>query len=60
MQKLGLVIAAASFLFVANALAKENPCKVHTTQADCAADKACAWSANKNHCKPAGGATKKE
>jgi hypothetical protein len=60
MQKISLVLAAASFLFIVNAQAAENPCQVHTTQADCAADKACTWSATKNHCKPAGGATKKK
>jgi hypothetical protein len=58
MQKLSLLLAAASLLFAASALARENPCSIHATQADCAADKACEWSAAKNHCKPAGGATK--
>jgi hypothetical protein len=60
MQKLSLVLAAASLLLATNAFAKENPCDVHATQADCAADHACEWSTTKDHCKPASGKTKSQ
>lgn len=53
MQKVSLMLAAALVVaagFLATGVqAKEKPCKVHKTQAECTADNACAWSA-KNKC----------
>ena len=61
MQRLSLVLAAAAFVFAANAQAADqgstskppNPCKAHATQADCSADQACSWNTTKNKCKMA-------
>jgi hypothetical protein len=42
------VIAGLSLLLVAC-----NPCRSHTDEASCAADKACAWKPEKHKCKRA-------
>ena len=57
MQKLSLIVAAALVVaagFLATSVqAKEKPCRAHKAQAECTADKACIWNAEKSKCNQA-------
>jgi hypothetical protein len=57
MRKLNLALAATAAIVIAGFLASSaqaaNPCKAHSDQASCSADKACAWDTTKNKCKQA-------
>jgi hypothetical protein len=63
MRKVAIAFAATIALLVTGVLAwnaqaadqggatkPPKPCKPHTTQADCSADKACTWDTTKNKC----------
>jgi hypothetical protein len=48
-MKCGFAVAGAALLLVA--CNPTDPCRSHTDEASCVADKACQWKAEKNKCK---------
>jgi hypothetical protein len=54
MRKFAISLVAVTTVFASSALTcavqAADPCKAHTNQADCSADKTCSWSATKKKC----------